>query len=226
MTIQKFCLECKSEFRVRNYRRDTAKYCSRKCSDINAKFEAVYHKTCAICSTKFQAIWNQTKHCSDLCFLAGNIDIDDRTECWNWTGYMSNSTDGKCYGIFGHNGNEIAHRRTFKLFKGQFPDHLMIRHQCHNRLCVNPEHLEPGTAQDNMDDNIRDDRLLLGENTSHAKLTNNQAIEIYKSLESSPILAKRYNVHKTTIQGIKNGVHWWGVTGAPRCNKRKSVLYG
>ena len=68
------------------------------------------------------------------------IEVTD--ECWNWKG-------GKYplgYGYFSMNGKTIrAHRLSYELFKGEIPEKLHVHHQCHNRGCVNPEHLEAVT---------------------------------------------------------------------------------
>lgn len=44
-----------------------------------------------------------------------------------------------------------------------------------------------------------------------AKLTNDQAIEIKTSIEPTSVIAKRYGVHRVTIQRIRNGKRWSSV---------------
>lgn len=72
--------------------------------------------------------------------------------CWLWLGNLA--TNG--YGRFKSGGiQRKAHRVSYIVFKGPVPDFLLIRHTCHNKCCVNPEHLVPGTNLDNAQDNKR-----------------------------------------------------------------------
>lgn len=80
--------------------------------------------------------------------------------CWLWTGRLNR----KGYGEFAADARGIAaHRWLYKLCVGPIPDELGLDHQCHNRdercpggiacvhkRCVNPEHVEPATAQENI----------------------------------------------------------------------------
>lgn len=71
-----------------------------------------------------------------------------RDECWNWLGNPS-STDG--YGYIKVNGKRIpAHVFGYKLLVGSIPTDLYLDHLCRNRICVNPNHLEPVTNRENI----------------------------------------------------------------------------
>jgi len=67
--------------------------------------------------------------------------------CWEWTG--SGTKAG--YGRFG-NGERVvgAHCFSYEYFKGPIPEGYEIDHLCHNPKCVNPDHLEAVTREENL----------------------------------------------------------------------------
>ena len=70
--------------------------------------------------------------------------------CWLWEGGL----DGKGYGTFlislPVRHNVRAHRFSYELHKGAIPAELELDHLCRNKVCVNPDHLEPVTHEENM----------------------------------------------------------------------------
>lgn len=66
--------------------------------------------------------------------------------CWLWTaaafvsGYGAVRFDGR---------TSYAHRVVYEHERGPIPAGLEIDHKCRNRLCVNPDHLEPVTKAEN-----------------------------------------------------------------------------
>lgn len=66
--------------------------------------------------------------------------------CWNWTGPPMRTG----YGQLQRKGrHHYAHRMAYELLVGPIPDGLHIDHLCRNRLCVNPDHLEPVESGEN-----------------------------------------------------------------------------
>ena len=69
---------------------------------------------------------------------------------WIWLGASTVSAGGARYGMFtDHYRQRGAHRWSYEHFVGPIPPGLQIDHLCRVTLCVNPEHLEPVTAQEN-----------------------------------------------------------------------------
>lgn len=68
-------------------------------------------------------------------------------DCWQWT---AGSTGG--YGTTWLNGKTWwAHRAMYFLMTGiASTRELQLDHLCRNRLCINPDHLEPVTARVNI----------------------------------------------------------------------------
>lgn len=95
--------------------------------------------SCAYCGTACVGVF-----CTLACQVWDKIDASG--DCWQWTG----RDDRKGYGdlsvkIDGKWRNCKAHRIVWTLLCGPIPDGLQIDHLCRNRLCVNPDHLEPVT---------------------------------------------------------------------------------
>ena len=83
--------------------------------------------------------------------LMHNSVVDPATDCWNWIG----SKDGRGYGclnvrIDGKHTTLKAHRAAYQELVGPIPDGLDIDHKCYNTLCINPNHLEPVSPEENL----------------------------------------------------------------------------
>jgi hypothetical protein len=71
--------------------------------------------------------------------------------CWNWLGKPRSQKTKAKYGTFWLGQNRyLAHRFVYEYLVGNIPVDLQIDHLCRNTLCVNPDHLEPVTAQENL----------------------------------------------------------------------------
>lgn len=67
--------------------------------------------------------------------------------CWEW----QSNRDMQGYGRFCFNGEKWrAHRMSYKIFKGELIEGLVIDHLCRNKRCVNPDHLEQVTNKENI----------------------------------------------------------------------------
>lgn len=73
----------------------------------------------------------------------------EKTEgCWNWTAAKAGG-----YGRFQVRKKEQvqAHRVAYELTNGPIAPGLFIDHMCHNRACVNPNHLRTVTNKQNLE---------------------------------------------------------------------------
>ena len=130
-------------------------------------------------------------------------------DCIEWTGTIGADGYGKKWNNKKRNWVQ-AHRWVYEQEVGAIPDGLMIRHLCHNKRCVNPDHLEPGTMKDNRQDDIDAGKdWFKGENNYFAKLTNNQTKEIQKlkPIGKPPYgyirdIAKKYDIDRTHVYRI------------------------
>ncbi len=50
------------------------------------------------------------------------------------------------------NKRVLVTRYLWEKLHGSIPDNLQLNHKCHNKLCINPEHLYLGTQAENMQD--------------------------------------------------------------------------
>jgi len=80
--------------------------------------------------------------------------IEKTEKCWNWIGHKNRWGYGTI--LLDRIGDKkigcgvgLAHREVWKLLRGPIPTELQIDHLCRNRSCVNPDHLELVTTQEN-----------------------------------------------------------------------------
>jgi hypothetical protein len=141
--------------------------------------------------------------------------------CWLWQGHVLR--DG--YGQFGKIGERRAHRRAWFLTHGPIPDGLQVCHRCDTPLCVRPDHLFLGTAQDNIADRDTKGRQAKGarnffynrhgygakpgEQHHSAKLTDVQVTDIRRRYAEGNIsqyaLAAEYRVTQGHISNLIRG---------------------
>lgn len=88
------------------------------------------------------------------------------------------------------------------------PDDMCVCHTCDTPLCVNPEHLFLGTQIDNTADRHAKERDMRGTMSPHAKLTEQQVIEIRASDKPVSWLADIHGVSDSTIKAVKSRQNW------------------
>ena len=76
--------------------------------------------------------------------LAAKLVVAD---CWTWTGTRTRNG----YGQVRRAGKAwVVHRYVWTTLVGPIPPDMDLDHLCRNRLCCNPDHLEPVTRAENM----------------------------------------------------------------------------
>jgi HNH endonuclease len=127
--------------------------------------------------------------------------IISKENCWftdlttKRSGYPSISDD---------NGKmKYASKISYKIYNNPIAEGLIIRHICDNPLCVNPDYLELGTHQDNVNDRNSRNRQAKGEKVHTCKLTEKQVLEIKRLLAkgnySQRKIAKMFGISQMNI---------------------------
>ena len=122
-------------------------------------------------------------------------------------------------GINGHtqirvNGKKEMHHRVVYCLANNIElaaiAGLVVRHKCDNPACINPDHLEIGTQQDNINDRESRGRGADHVGTAHprAKFTDDEIRLIRKAAVSNAKLAATYGVSVSTIVKIIARINW------------------
>ena len=80
--------------------------------------------------------------------ILNSISVNENTGCWEWTGTLDQCGYGRDVRWGGH--RERAHRILYRIFVGDIPEGAQLDHLCRVRHCVNPEHLEAVSQQENI----------------------------------------------------------------------------
>jgi hypothetical protein len=104
-----------------------------------------------------------------------------------------------------------AHRWLWVHTHGPIEDGLVVRHKCDNVACVNIDHLELGTAQENSQDMVDRERSLRGSIHHKAKLVEYQVVDIRDALRNGARpkdLGEYYGVSASLIGMIGKRQIW------------------
>ena len=141
---------------------------------------------------------------------------DKQGEHWMWSGSRM--------GLYGEYGQVTldkvrmgAHRAMWIILRGPIPGGLDMLHQCRFTLCINPEHLRPGSHRENLAEAValRGGKHWApkGEACVRSKLKQFEVDDIrarYGRGERQSKLASEYGVSQPNISYIVNGQKWKG----------------
>ena len=135
------------------------------------------------------------------------VELIPFSTCHWWIASVS-----RRYGQIRRNGKAVpAHRAAYELYIGPIRQGMYVLHTCDHRLCVNPDHLFLGTAQDNMDDMILKGRDKKAHGSKHysTKLTDKDILKI-RSLSgvSQKEIGRMFEVTQASISLIINNKNW------------------
>ena len=153
------------------------------------------------------------------------------TGCIEWTGVTSNigygfigfrKVDPETGGpLKGQGGMMTVHRLAWMIANNRLPIKRNINHTCHNKLCVNPDHLTEGTQQEKMRA-MRDSGIKLGGpapgprgSYNHKQIRNYKYTEEYiqwiRTADVEDII-KKLNINRTAAVrkqwGFRVGYRW------------------
>ncbi len=136
------------------------------------------------------------------------VNKDAPNGCWEWMGARSSAG----YGQVRVQGKlNYAHRWALRLVGRDPAASEVVCHTCDNPPCVNPEHLFTGTVKDNAVDAANKGRTTQGERNIHAKLTDEQVLEIrerHASGEHRREIAQAFGISADSVNRIASRRTW------------------
>lgn len=134
--------------------------------------------------------------------------------CWIWMMSTNEKGYGRVYAGRADGRQERAHRVSYRIFKGEIPEGMIVCHRCDVPSCVNPDHLFLGSLKDNTQDMLAKGRNvpMVGEMCGRAVLTEKQVREARRRYQagdgSHRSLAEEYGVSKGAMCAVLTGRSW------------------
>jgi hypothetical protein len=127
-------------------------------------------------------------------------ELDPTTGCWNWTRFISKEG----YGRGGRDvGEAFAHRAAYRREHGPIPDRHVVHHKCHNRACVNPDHLELMEKEEH----ARLHRGLQGRQGPRASLTEEQVRELRRAPREYGVQTRFARAWKVSVKAVNQAMN-------------------
>lgn len=137
--------------------------------------------------------------------LERNSIPEPNSGCQLWLGAIDSSGQGRMK----VDGKWVSpHRAAYAEKHGPIPPGLFLCHKCDVRLCINVDHVWPGSHQDNMDDMVKKGRSLRGARHWRSQLTSEQVEAIRSDRRTRREIGREYGVHHSRITAIKLGKSW------------------
>jgi|TARA_R110000868_G_scaffold219514_1_gene470588 hypothetical protein len=141
------------------------------------------------------------------------VDKRGENECWEWTGYISESGYGRTQI---NDKSYYAHRVIFDLvypnvIKLNSPKNKkesgFLMHSCDNRLCCNPAHLKVATLRENNEDCWEKGRRVMPKGGEHHRsvFTNEeikQVLEMHQLGQTAKHIAQTMNKKRSTVKSL------------------------
>lgn len=130
--------------------------------------------------------------------------------CLIWTGKINKHGYGD---VFFNRHRFLAHRLSLIAHTGNLTSKDVARHTCHNRACVAPDHLMPGTVLDNVRDRVSRGLEIKnhGANNGGARLTSVQVTEIRRRRLAGARLSslmEEFNISENSMLRLTKGESW------------------
>ncbi len=154
-------------------------------------------------------------------YLLDRSAINHETGCREWLlSVGSHGYGNACSRFFIRKpqGVTVAHRLSWRAWKGRIPKGKKVLHRCDNKRCIEPKHLFLGTDRDNCYDKLKKGR---GGYENHAfkvwegrvnkntwRCTPEKARLIFLASGTRKEISMRFDVHPDTVGGIKRRAQW------------------
>lgn len=132
--------------------------------------------------------------------------VVSETGCWDWVKALDR--DGYPERVRVSGERIRPYRLALRLRGIEVPEGMVVRHLCHNRKCVNPDHLTYGTQAENIQDSVQANRHVKGDSHALSKFSEAERLCISERLaqgEFASAIAAEKKVSVACICRIARG---------------------